>query len=84
MTNAQQKKAAVKWGRKRLKELLAKTTKKGEKVWSARSAANQVIIEAQREFNIGCAIAIKKALKIQYNPETEEEIAAWESGETES
>lgn len=87
MTFAQQKKAAVKWSRKRLAALLAETAKrgpdKGEKVWSPQAAANQVIVEAQREFNIGCADAIKKALKIEYRPDTEEEIEAWEKGETE-
>lgn len=84
MMSKTQTKKAIKWARKRLTELLAETVKrgpeKGQKIWPVQSAHNQVLKEAQREFNIGCAKAIEKALKISTVDETEEEIAAWEAG----
>lgn len=64
---------AIKWARKRL-PVLAK------QMGIFRSAVNQLISEAEREFNIVAARAIEKALKVRRNPETEEEIAAWEAG----
>jgi len=81
---AKQERKAVKWAARRLRELLAQTVKqgpdKGQKMWPVQSARNQVLTEAQREFNIGCAKAIEKALNIRRVDETEEEIAAWEAG----
>jgi hypothetical protein len=76
------KRRAVAWARKRLAQLLAQRHK-SEPVWPVNSARNQVIVEAERLFNIGCAREIQRVLKIQRTEETEAQIAAWENGDTE-
>ena len=76
MTQAAQKRLAIQWAKKRLPQL-------ERKMGIRRSAINQLIADAERKFNIGCARAIERALKIQRNPESEEEIEKWERGEVE-
>ena len=76
-----QKNKAVRWAKKRAAELRKLKNKNGESIWPEQSIANQVITEAGREFNLGLAKVISKALKIWYKDETEEEITAWEQGE---
>lgn len=59
---------------------MLKQRRNGEPVWPVQSAANQVITECERVYNIGCAAAVAKALKIQRKHETEEEVKSWEEG----
>ena len=73
VTQAQLQRRAVTWARERLPHL-------ERAMGIRRSAINTLLSEAEARFNIGCARAIEKALKIQRNPETEEETVAWESG----